>query len=519
MNSTRSRASKLFSSAIGRRGSLRRRLSVVFALLLAFGGAAHILTSSLLARRLRDITLQRASADLASTIAEQLQPDLDADVPYDALLLRGTALAAMSPTNAVYVLDGGGHVLYTLSPLDAACYDCVVPTGPLKAFVAHPLGSLPLYGASPTDGTWRVFSAAPLRVRGHEGFVYVMLDGSDAVERSRGVEKENTALAEGVLVSLSTFFGILLLGLAVLALVARRFERVTAAVSEFRDGHFKFRLNVSRNDELDQLAGTLNQMAEKIESSLGALEERDERRRELIANVSHDLRGPLTAMRLYIARLRSIHSNSGSDGAADEVSAGLEVSASKLDKLLGELFDLSKLEAKQTQLDIVPYTVEELVEELLLSHRAEATVKGLTLLSDIEPPLPLVLCDPHLIARACGNLVSNAIRYTPAGGTVKLTARRSDRGVRIAVSDTGVGISETEMPKLFDRYYRGEPGRPMVEGSTGLGLAIVQQIVELHQTCITVSSTPGAGTEFALELYSERGTAGFATEQPLVARN
>ena len=218
-------------------------------------------------------------------------------------------------------------------------------------------------------------------------------------------------------------------------------------------------------------------MATQLELSAGMREETEHARRDLIAAVSHDLRTPLASLRALAEALR--------DGVVDDPEGvqrylGLMVGETeRLDRLINDLFELSRLESGALRLDLAPSPVQDLVSEVLERMTAQAGQKGLRLVGEVVgEPLP-VLIDSQQFTRALLNLIQNAIRHTPADGSVVVGARCVGTTVELEVRDTGEGIEVDDLPRIFDRFYRGDPARTR-EAGAGLGLAIARGIVEAH---------------------------------------
>lgn len=224
-------------------------------------------------------------------------------------------------------------------------------------------------------------------------------------------------------------------------------------------------------------------------------------RRDFVANVSHELCTPLTAIKGYAEIL--------SEGALDDRTTArrftgiIENHADRLTRLLGDLLDLSRLESDQLEVELASCDLKPLVDTSVGSVSQAAVQKQIDINSDI-PPSVKVICDPKLIEQALINLLDNAVKYTPAGGKVRIGTRSvegTDR-LTIYVEDTGIGIPSEDLGRIFERFYRVDKGRSRALGGTGLGLSIVRHIVEAHGEQVSVQSKLGAGTTFSFELQS-----------------
>jgi two-component system OmpR family sensor kinase len=229
------------------------------------------------------------------------------------------------------------------------------------------------------------------------------------------------------------------------------------------------------------------------------LRQTDALRRELVANVSHDLRTPIASLHGYLETLLL------KDGqlSRQEQQQYLEIAlkhSSRLATLVAELFELAKLDAEDINLQREPLALGELVQDVILKSQLVARDAGVTLQSDIPEGLPLVLADIGMIERVLDNLIDNALRHTQSGGTVKLSLSRHPGCVELRVTDTGCGIAQADMHRIFDRFYRSERTGTDKANGAGLGLAIAKRILDLHGSVINVQSELNVGTTFSFSL-------------------
>lgn len=301
---------------------------------------------------------------------------------------------------------------------------------------------------------------------------------------------------------------VLVAGLLIFNLLTRRLRTLTEAVEQFQKSGFQGEIAIPGTkspfgeDEIDRLCAVFTQMERRIQQQMQALRDADTARRELVANVSHDLRTPLSSLRGYVETLLMKEEQLSPEERRRYLNTALRQSE-HLSHLVTDLFDLAKLEARP-QLHLEPFRICELVYDVTEKYKLIAQERGVTL-EVTQDHNVLVEGDIGLMERVLTNLLENAIRHTPAGGKVTLSLIEQGDLATIQVTDTGQGIPPEDLPHIFDRFYRVEKNRPKDPGSTGLGLAISKLVLELHQTCIKVSSKLGLGTTFtfALPIYGK----------------
>ena len=296
----------------------------------------------------------------------------------------------------------------------------------------------------------------------------------------------------------------------------RRLKRLADAVDAFQQAGFATQLRVegadAKGDAVARLAAQVQMMSERIAGQIAALERAAGQRRELLANLSHDLRTPLAAMQGYLDLLLLRHGNLEGAEARNALETATRHSE-RLARLVGDLFHLTELEADDMQLKTEDFTLAELAHDLVHKFASDASRRQVQLSADAdvsvaEPAALRVRADIGLIERVIENLVENALRHTPAGGAVKIDIGRDAERARVSVRDTGVGIAADALPGVFERYYRAE--RVAGNGVTaygGLGLAIAQRIVRLHGGELRVDSAPGRGTDVSFDLPLADGAA------------
>jgi signal transduction histidine kinase len=277
----------------------------------------------------------------------------------------------------------------------------------------------------------------------------------------------------------------------------KRLQSLELAARALGEGQTGVRANESGGDEVAALARTFNRMASDLHARAAALAASDEARRQLLADVSHELMTPLTAIRGYVQTLAM----PGLD--ADEVARRryldiVDAETYKLEAIIGDLLDLARLEGGGGNLVMESVPVRALFQEVVDRHGPTIQNRGLTMRVSVVPEDLRVRGDAHRLEQALQNIAANAIRHTPDGERVELTAERRGDRIRLAVRDTGPGIPEEHLPHVFDRFYKADPARS--HAGSGLGLSIVRAIVQRHGGTVSAHNAPDGGALFEIWL-------------------
>ncbi len=291
-------------------------------------------------------------------------------------------------------------------------------------------------------------------------------------------------------------------GLAVAVVIfslflARRLTRplvsLTRAAEEMKSGNYTHRVEeLASMDELGTLALTFNSMVDKIAADVNELREQEQLRRDMTANIAHDLVTPLTAIQGYS---EAIADDVISDpGARHETAQLIGREVQRLRRLVSDMQNMTSLESGRVKLEIEPLNLHDLVTETLAVIAPECEQAEITLHNAIDPSTPLALADSDRLTQVLLNLLDNARRHTPNGGQITLGARAEGNWLTTWVNDTGVGISQQDLPYIFERFYRVDRARTSNSGGTGLGLAIIKAIIIAHSGSVWAQSIPGQGT-------------------------
>ncbi len=286
--------------------------------------------------------------------------------------------------------------------------------------------------------------------------------------------------------------GLIAVGLAFLfsRVITGPVNAIRTSAQRIRDGDLTQRVPPGPNDEIGELAATFNSMAAR-------LEENETGRKQLLADIVHELRTPLSIIQ---GNLEAWHD--GVVAATPETIAPIHDEAIQLSRLITDLRDLSLAEAGRLSLWRESTDITGIIGSVVSAHKERALAHGVDLLSDAPTtPLPPVDIDPLRVRQVLRNLLDNAIRHTPAGGAIRVTAARRDVDfVQVHVTDTGSGIAPDHLPHVFEHFYKVDPARERGRSGSGVGLAIVKQLVEAHGGAVAVRSEEGKGSVFSFTL-------------------
>jgi signal transduction histidine kinase len=309
-----------------------------------------------------------------------------------------------------------------------------------------------------------------------------------------------------ILLTMLLFASLLAVGFSLYgaAPLARRVEQLRRGTARISGGDLGAKVPVEGRDELARLAQDFNRMAQDLAEATARERETEKARRDLIAAVSHDLRTPVASTRALIEAV--------ADGVVEDPETQARYLASarseleKLGRLIDDLFELSRIDAGALQLDLEEASLRDLISDTLSSFRHQAESKGVRLVGEVSDDVDPVLANPPRLQRVLYNLVSNALRHTPADGTIVLRAEPGEGVVQVEVSDTGEGIPPEDLSRVFERSFRGERSRARAGtgDGAGLGLAIARGLVEAHGGEITVESHPGRGSRFRFTVRRAR---------------
>jgi signal transduction histidine kinase len=484
--------------------TLFAKLSIAMFLLFVIVGSSFLYASLNTAYRYQQEVAQRLNHDLAMYIADgHIQFKINGEIDNDSIESLFHNVMIINPSMELYLLDNDGNII-AHSVDHSKMVLKQISLEPIKQFLSDP-SSLPVLGQDPKNpDKEKAFSAAPIVNNGKQfGYIYAVL-GSEQFDNINQMIQQSYIVRQGTTAMALSLTFAFIGGMIIIFLLTRRLHKLCMAMETFRNMDHESETfqpeTVVGDDEISKMADVFQKMAIQIEQQLQQMKETDALRRELVANVSHDLRTPLATMQGYIETL--ILKNDSLD--KEERLKFLETtqrSSERLNKLVTELFELAKLDAGELTLHREQFSLAELAHDVIQKFQLRAQHHGLTLDVEIDADVAYVSADIGLIERVLDNLVDNAIKHTPEGGHISLLINSQGGHVNVTVKDTGRGIPESELPHIFQRFYK-RPADDEHSTGAGLGLAIAQRILELHGSELKVTSELHQGTcfDFALPM-------------------
>lgn len=458
---------------------------------------------------------QRLNVNLARHLAAERIVRSDGHIDKQAAEETFRTLMAINRSIEIYFLDPEGRIL-TYSAAPGVVKRDRVDLAPIQAMLGD--ATLPIYGDDPRSETrTKVFSVTALTPADSgrrppaplDGYLYVILVGEEYTSALQLVGQSRTLRASAWGVGLLIAIG-LLAALLIVHWLTRRLTRLAREMAAFRAGGFlqapalPLESGLPR-DEIDVLGRTFREMSQRIVEQISTLRDVDRMRRDLVANVSHDLRTPMASVHGYLETLLLKERTLTPEDRTRYLEVALKHSTG-LRSMVSELFELAKLDAREVEIQTEPFSLCELGQDVLQRFELLATSRGVALHAVLCPSVPMVAADIRLIERVLVNLIENAVRHTPRGGRVSLDCHRDGIEVLFAVSDTGPGIPANERPHIFERFYRARGAAANSGEGAGLGLAIAKRILDLHGSTLSVRSEPNAGAcfTFALQVAEPR---------------
>jgi signal transduction histidine kinase/tetratricopeptide (TPR) repeat protein len=469
------------------RSSLYTRIAIGFMLVIALVlGAQTAVFLWLIDRRDEPNYLE-----LTSRLAGELSHALQANPALDL----SERVARLDPREAVFVIMKNGTVAGRRKPPPVAVVESVNQNfvGPiddaiLRSWVRSQYRGVPLIVDDAVVGVLGIVPLTPLERFGPE----IVAIGA-------------VLLIAGALVG-----AILIVGP-----VRSRLQELRGAAGRLGSGDLTARAREAGRDEVAELARAFNAMADELQHRAAALQASDRARQQLIADVSHELMTPLTAILGHLETLSMTEVRLDDAKRQHQVAVTIR-EAKRLERLIDDLLDLARLKAGGGELDIQTIETHDLFEQVAAHHEHDCRQRNVQLVSTVERGAETLTADPFRLEQAVENVTANAMRHTPPGGIIRLRAERSGGSIVLTVSDSGEGIAPEHLPHIFDRFYKTASARGMASRGSGLGLSIVKAVVERHNGRVSATSTVGEGTTIRIELPAAAATTADVESRPSV---
>jgi len=493
--------------------SLFAKLSIALFLVVALLGSGFFLIERYSTQNYYEEITQRLNASIAMYVTGERQLMENFIVNHSALTLLAQQAMVINPAVEIFLLDTEGNILAHAFPPETIEQDRV-NLEPVKALIAGGV-DMPIRGTDPRNpNREKIFSAFPVMHQDVlQGYLYAVLGGAKYDELASNI-RDSYVLRLSAGASLVIILGAFFTGLLVFWLFTRRLGQLTTRVREFTSSGFGEHTDKTAAgnplggaagqtgesaDEIGHLEIAFNAMAEKLYEQFESLKKTDQLRRELVSNVSHDLRTPLASMHGYVETLLIKNDELG----ADQRREYLEITRKhtvRLGELIGDLFELSKLDSASIHPCLEAFSLAELLHDIAHEYKLDAQQRNIKMEISVPDESTTVFADIGLVQRVIENLIRNSLKFTPAGGDINIRLDTKPGSVSVAVKDTGCGIPEEDLEHVFDRFYRSENSKQNRSNTSGLGLAIVRKILDLHGSRITVTSQLDQGTCFQFDL-------------------
>ena len=479
--------------------SLFFRISFVFLLILLVISAVYIFISVNTAEMYYQETRQKLDLNIASHIANDNKCFKGDSVNTGVLKNVFHNVMVINPSIEVYLLDTNGTILTYYAPNQVVKIKDV-PLGPVKKFISSGEESF-IIGIDPkSPDKMKAFSAAQVIENGKfKGYIYVILGGQE-YENAAQLIFGSYILRLGVRAMIIALIAAALIGFIAIGIIVRNLRKIINVIHDFQNGNLNTRIELKSKGELKEFADSFNDMADTIVKNINEIRRMDELRRVLVANVSHDLRTPLSIIRGYVETIILKEPNLTFQEKKEYLETILR-NTDRLLKLVEELFELSKLETKETEPRKEEFSLAELLQDIYQKNLIIAQKKEIKFILDVAENLPFINADIGMIEKVFQNLIDNAFKFTPSGGEVKIIFKRKYAHVLyINISDNGLGMNPEEIPFIFDRYYQVKRISYDKYLGSGLGLSIVKRILDIHNFEVKVKSEPSKGTSFMVSI-------------------
>lgn len=485
--------------------SLYIKLVLVLFLLFLGIGAVFLFVAMYTAPMYQQEVSQQLNHDLARYIVKEHVLIEDGQVQQNNLAELFQNVMIINPSLELYLLDADGRVIgHSMAP-DKVKQKQISLT-PVNRFLERRDAGL-IMGDDPGHATRQnSFSVAPIDVDNQrQGYIYAIL-GSEKINRISDVLQRSLIMrwsAASIAVALGFAF---VAGLLLFFFLMRKLRVLSSAMQTFKDTQLQVNEVVvepddATLDEIERMTVTFQKMAQRIEEQMQHLQEVESTRREMVANISHDLRTPLASLSGFLETLQLKPAELSEENKQAYLRIAYE-NAQRLTRLVEELFELAKLDANELQPSVESFSLAELAFDVSHKFHLRAREQNIEFNVVVGEQVPDVSADVGMIERVLDNLIDNSFKHTPGRGHISLQVAPRDCSVEIAVSDTGYGIAAEELPYVLKRFYKktSNTGTSDADSGLGLGLAIASRIVEMHGGHLSVDSVLHQGTTFRFSL-------------------
>ena len=474
-------------------------------LILLVIGLSYTIFASYRLQQINQSSQQLISNNLAQNLVDDKKIVHKGKIDNKAMKETFMQYMTINPSIEIYYLDLQGKILaYSAEPGKVKRNS--VDLKPVYQSLNNQQQNL-ITGDDPRSHNVRKpFSVAPIPSKeSPQGYLYVVLQGEE-LTAALNQQSQNAGVFLGGIVLAASLLAGLLIGLYLFYRINRRLKKLQSNVADFINSDFSSEQTNNfkpdkqlLGDEINELERHIAQMAQHIQQQWSALKQQDSLRREMVANISHDLRTPLASIQGYLETL-TIKYESLSSQETQQYLNTVAKQAKGLQTLIDGLFELAKLDAQEHEPKMESFPLLELIYDVIAKFEIKAQLKQIDLAIDSASDNPMVVADLGLIERVLDNLINNAIYYSHTKSTIKIIiAAPEDGSLTVRVCDTGLGISESQQALVFERFHQAHtPER--TDGHAGLGLCIVKKIIELHNQHVWVESKPEQGAQFNFTL-------------------
>jgi len=481
------------------------KLAAGLCIILLAVGLSYTIFASYMLQQINQSSQQLISHDLAQNLVNDKKIVHDGKVDKKAMKKTFMQYMTINPSIEIYYLDLQGKILaYSAEP--GKVKRNTIDLQPVRQRLSRPQ-ELNILGDDPrSHEAKKSFSVTPIPdTTTPEGYLYVVLQGEE-LTKALNTKSQNAIIYLGGLVLAGSLIMGLLIGLYLFYRINLRIKKLQSGVANFVGSDFTAEHNAEFNgsdlmlpDEISELEKHISSMTRHIQQQWSALKQQDNLRREMVANISHDLRTPLASIQGYLETLTIKYANLSDEERLKYLNTTAK-QAKGLQKLIDGLFELAKLDARERQPEMESFPLLELAYDVIAKFEIKAQQKNIKISIISETENPTVYADLGLIERVLDNLINNAIYYSKSDSKIKVNiAAPEDGSLTIKVSDTGQGIPLDQQDLVFERFHQAHtPER--TDGHAGLGLCIVKKIIELHKQTIWVESKPEQGAQFNFTL-------------------